>query len=203
MKASLMLAVNPNAEREENDFYATDPFAINRSMSFFEEIGLERKIWEPACGLGHLSNRLKEFGYDVVSSDLIDRGGNVENFFVEDFLSDENGGKGDREIITNPPFKLAFEFVEKSMKILSTGKKAVFLLKIQFLETEKRAELFSANGLKYVGVFSNRLCCAKNGDFDKYFKQNEDTSYKGGTQLYAWFVFEKGFVGAPQIMFIK
>lgn len=60
-----------NNERESNDFYATDPIAIDKLLS---KISLPKKIWECACGTGCLSERLKHFGYDVVSTDLVDRG---------------------------------------------------------------------------------------------------------------------------------
>lgn len=75
-------------------------------------------------------------------------------------------------------------------------------LKIQFLETPKRAKLFKECGLKTVAVFSERICCAMNGDFDKYFKKDITGRYKGGTQLYAWFVFEKDYKGNATILTI-
>lgn len=196
--ANLMLGVNPNAERETNDFYATDSAAIIKSLDFFEQIGLNKVIWECACGKGNLSEPLTENGYDVFSSDLIDRGYGEKI----DFLGCDKIIK-DCDIITNPPFKLAEDFVRKANQIQKWGGLYVFLLKIQFLETLKRKKLFSECGLKYVGVFSERICCAMNGEFPKYFKYSEkDKCYKGGTQLYAWYVFEKGFAGNPQIIFI-
>lgn len=58
-------------ERESNDFYATDPIAIDKLVKVMQ---LPHKIWECACGTGCLSDRLKDFGLDVVSTDLVDRG---------------------------------------------------------------------------------------------------------------------------------
>ena len=60
-------------EREKNDFYATQPEAIDKLVGAIKNM-LPKKVWECACGTGCLSDRLKDFGYDVVSSDLIDRG---------------------------------------------------------------------------------------------------------------------------------
>lgn len=107
------------------------------------------------------------------------------------------------DIITNPPFKMASEFVTHAMSILRKGQKLVLFLKIQFLETEKRMELFQRYGLKCVGVMSNRVCCAMNGEFDKYFKKDTNGAYRGGTQMYAWYVFEKGYKGEATIDWIK
>lgn len=195
MKAGLMLAVNPDSVREKDDFYATDGFAIVKMADKLKEIGVSGKVWECACGNGCLSEPLKALGYDVLSTDLIDRGYGQ----VEDFLA--SGRRWDGDIITNPPFKDAVKFIEKSMQVLQTGRKALFLLKIQFLETPKRAEVFRKCGLKRVIVNSERVCCAMNGDFDRYFKKKGDR-YVGGTQLYAWYVFEKGFDGKPVLDFV-
>ena len=76
-----MLGVNPNAIREENDFYATNPHAMEIAIPILKEIGINNKIWEPSCGRGHLSEVLKINGFNVYSSDLIDRGyGDVKDF---------------------------------------------------------------------------------------------------------------------------
>ena len=190
-----MLAVNPNSEREENDFYATDSYAIVKMADKLKEIGISKSVWECACGNGCLAEPLKKLGYEVLSTDLVDRGYGE----VEDFLASNR--KFDGDIITNPPFKIATDFIEKSMHILSNGRKAMFLLKIQFLETPKRAKLFKKCGLKEVVVNSERICCAMNGDFDHYFKK-KNNKYIGGTQLYAWFVFEKGYNGSATISFV-
>lgn len=196
MKAGLMLGVNSKAEREKNDYYATDPYAIKKSKNAFEEIGLSKDIWECACGEGHLSKALEEIGCNVKSSDLIDRGYGTPI----DFLKVSEKWHGD--ILTNPPFRYAEKFIRHSMMLIENGHYAVFLLKVQFLETAKRAKLFKECGLKYVMVHSSRTCCAMNGEFDKYFKTGDNGEYKGGTQLYCWFVFQKGYEGEPTIKFI-
>lgn len=196
MKAALMLAVNHKAKRQHDDFYATDPWAVYKAQEEFRRIGLNTRIWEPACGKGHLSKALARCGYEVKSTDIVDYGYGDD---IVDFLTCNDKWYGD--IVTNPPFKLANQFVEHAMTLLKKGGKAVFFLKIQFLETKKRQELFKKCGLKYVLVNSERVCCAMNGDFDKYFKQ-KNGHYTGGTQLYAWFVFEKGYSGETILRWI-
>lgn len=59
-------------EREANDYYATDPIAIDALLQGEAEIN--HKVWECSAGEGHLSERLIELGYEVRSTDLIDRG---------------------------------------------------------------------------------------------------------------------------------
>lgn len=186
MKSALMLGVNPNAEREENDFYATNPNAIKIVMPILKDF-LHKNIWECACGQGHLSNVLKEYGYNVKSTDLIDRGyGEIMNF-----LQCDNSFNGD--ILTNPPFKLADQFVKKSFELINEGNYAIFFLKVQFLESKSRKQLFANYPLKYLIVNSERQQCAKNADFEHL---------KATTQCYCWYVFQKGYKGEPTIKWI-
>lgn len=58
-------------EREKDDYYATDPIAIDKLLTVERP---NENVWECACGAGHLSERLKEHGYNVLSTDIIDRG---------------------------------------------------------------------------------------------------------------------------------
>ena len=144
---------------------------------------LHEKIWECSCGEGHLSKRLEELGYKVISSDLIDRGYGKGNI---DFLTVSKHNL-ELDIITNPPYKYALEFVKKGLDVISDGYKVFMFLKLQFLEGKKRRELFDTGCLKHVYVSSERILCAKNGDFE--------TMKKGGGSAvaYAWYEFEKGY----------
>ena len=188
MKSALMLGVNPNAIREENDFYATNPKALKTAIPLLEEVGLDTNVWECACGMGHLSEVLKENGYNVKSTDLIDRGYCDETL---DFLKCTESFNGD--ILTNPPFKLAKEFIEKSFELIPNGNKVFLFLKIQFLESKQRKEMFEKYPLKHLLVYSERQQCAKDADFEHL---------KAKTQCYAWYVFEKGYTELPTIMWI-
>ena len=58
-------------EREEHDYYATDPMAVKWLIKLEE---LNKNIWECACGEGHLSKVLEANNFNVKSTDLIDRG---------------------------------------------------------------------------------------------------------------------------------
>ena len=187
MKSALMLGVNPNAKREENDYYATNPQALKTALPYLRDCGLSNDVWECACGGGHLSKVLIDNGYNVYSTDSIDRGYGL----VQDFLQSDIKWSGD--ILTNPPFKLAENFVEKAFSVIDNGHKVFLFLKVQFLESKKRKELFSKYPLKHLLVYSERQQCAKNAEFDKY---------KATTQCYCWFVFEKGYKGEPTIRWI-
>lgn len=170
-------------DREENDYYATHP---DTTKALLDVESFTTQIWECACGEGHISEVLKENGYKVVSTDLVDRGygqGDV------DFLKIEATNTND--IITNPPYKYADQFVEHALDISVNGVKVAMLLKIQFLEGQKRRGLFEKYPPRYIYVFSKRQMCGKNGNF-------EGTS----AVCYAWFIWEKGFNGAPVVKWI-
>lgn len=174
-------------EREVNDYYATEPKALELLLDK-NEIDFNHNIWECACGELHLSNVLKRRGYNVRNSDKFDRLHNNE-IEVLDFLTCHEKWSGD--IVTNPPYKYAKEFVEKALGIITQGNKVAMFLKLQFLESKKRRELFEKYPPKYVYVSTSRLCCAMNGDFEKYSKSNAVT--------YCWIIWEKGFTGEPVI----
>lgn len=173
-----------NEERQVHDYYATDPEAVKKLL---EVESFDKKILEPCCGEGHISKVLTSAGYDVTSSDLYDRGfgqGGVSFFDISSFRGD---------IVTNPPYKRAKEFVEHALKVVDDGRKIAMILKIQFLESQSRKELFENHPPKYVYVFTKRTLCAKNGDFEKY---------NSSAVCYCWFIWIKGFKGEPAIRWI-
>lgn len=151
-------------------------------------------VWEPACGGGHLSKVLVDNGYSVKSTDIIDRG--YEGTEILDFLAVTKADIKDdfpRDIITNPPYKYAKEFVEHSLDISMDGTTVAMFLKLTFLEGKARRELFKKYPPKKIYVFSQRVTCAKNGVFE-----NAPTS----AVCYAWFIWVKGFKGDPIIKWI-
>jgi hypothetical protein len=168
-------------ERESNDYYATEPKALELLL----ELELfAPNVWECACGEGHLSEVLMNRGYNVISSDLIDRG---YGYAGVDFLETTKPFDGD--IITNPPYKFAKEFVEHALDLITDGHKVAMFLKVQFLEGKARRELFEKHPPKVIYVASSRLLCAKNGEFDKM------RAGGGSAVAYAWFIWEKGYTG--------
>jgi hypothetical protein len=186
---SLGASNHTDKERQHEDYYATDPIAIDKLLSAGAEIN--HNVYEPACGEGHLAKRLIEKGYEVYATDLVNRGfgkGGV------DFLSVTE--KFDGDILTNPPYVLAAEFVEKSLSLIEDSHKVFMLLKLTFLEGKKRREMFRKNPPKCVYVFSERLLCAKNGDFQRMIDGG------GSAVCYAWYEWEKGFKGNPIIKWI-
>lgn len=170
-------------DRAEYDFYATPSSAVEMLL---EKESFSNKIWEPAAGLNHITNVLLNHGYYVFASDIIQR---LPCVITQDFLTTDI--KWDGDIITNPPYSLAAQFVEKAMDILQPNHKLAMLLKLQFLESKERRILFKKYPPKVIYVSSKRITCAKNGDFIN--------CTNGSAVCYAWFVWEKGYTGDPII----
>ena len=182
-----------DTEREINDFYATDPYTLEIFLEALkrDDIQLHTNIHECACGNGILSEVLKKHGYNVYSSDLIDRGYRGGTYGM-DFL------KATKpllpfDILTNPPYRFSSDFVEHALEISHEGSYVVMLLKIQFLEGKARRKLFDKYPPKYVYVNSERQTCYINGDMTK--KMSSATCY-------CWYIWEKGYKGEPTIRWI-
>lgn len=162
--------------RKLNDFYPTPVWGTQALLDLEKFDGT---VYEPACGDGAMSEVLIRNKYITVSSDKFDYG--YEHGTLQDFLICDENVKWDN-IITNPPFRLGQEFVEKALKV--TTKKVARLLRIQFLEGQKRQPWLFTTPLKYVYVFSKRL----------------NFNDSGGTTLcFAWFVWEQDYTGEPII----
>jgi hypothetical protein len=191
--ATLGASNHSEYERADRDFYATHESAIIKLYKKFwqsEEFGNE--VWENACGNFHLVNGLKSVAPHIKfrTSDIVERDYPCE---VLDFLDCEEQDV-DMDIVTNPPYNQALEFVQHSLKVLKTGRKVAMFLKLTFLEGQKRRKFFDEYPPKKVLVFSQRIQAALNGD-PKMFE-------KSSAACYAWFIWEVGYKSKPIIDWI-
>ena len=159
-------------EREANDYYSTDPLAI-RLLHKHNLLDTNVKYWETACGGGRLSNELIRLGYDVISSDLFDRGyGDVGvDFFKCNEVFEGN-------TITNPPYSFINDWIQHSLKI--TSNKVYIFCRIQTIETVKRYKIFKENPPLLICPFVKRIPCYK----------GESTSKNGSAVCYSWFIWD-------------
>ena len=173
-------------EREINDYYATDPIAGHLLLEVEPDLN---NIWECACGEGHLAKVFKDAGRLNKATDLIDRGyGNVENFLTNTELY-HNG-----DVVTNPPYTYAQEFVKNALERIDIGRKVCMFLKVLFLEGQRRKKFFEKYPPQTVYISSSRINCAKNGDF---------VTYNSSAIAYAWFIWQKGYKGETVIKWVN
>ena len=179
-------------DRQEEDYYATHPIATKLLLEVEPDLS---EILEPCVGQGHLAEGFREVGKLKAVSDLVDRGYYPEGVQFEysiDYLKLDKVWSGD--IVTNPPYKHAKEFVEYAIEHIEEGRKVCMFLKVTFLEGKARKEMFKKYPPKVIYVCSGRVPCAKNGDFDKY---------PSSAVAYAWFVWEKGYKGDTVVKWIN
>jgi hypothetical protein len=169
--------VGTSEGRPEHDYYKTPPEATEALLRVEK---FEGEIWECAAGDGAIVEVLIRHGHTVYASDLIDRGcGDVLDFLTAERRS--------TNIITNPPFKLAEQFVQRALDHC-TGKVAI-LGKLQFLEGAKRKTMFETTPLKKVWVFSKRLTLTRNGL----------PMANGGMICFGWYIFDHNYHGEPTL----
>ena len=186
-------------DRAEHDYYATEPKAVEDLLKVENFSG---SIWENACGEGHLAEPMIKSGYKVICTDLMERGygkGGIDFFRCNKSLGDN--------IVTNPPYSKALEWVKPSLELIEDGKKVAMFLPIQFLESESRIDLFKNKPPVRIWVAAKRLLCGMNGDFnakDKYgniiYDKDGKAKRMSSAKCYAWFVWEKGNYNDPPVV---
>ena len=92
--------MKPPLKKGSPDDFQTPPEALVPLLPFLKK---DWTIWECASGKGNLSNYLKKQGFKVISTDILTG---------KDFLSYEP--KQYDCIITNPPYALKQEFLERA-----------------------------------------------------------------------------------------
>lgn len=180
-----MSATNRGSKRIEADFYPTPTETIDIFLKNYD-IGKNLSILEPCAGNGNIVVSLQKIGCTNIDAveirqeefeSLIDKVG-IGHVAICDFLTMNNKfliGKYDI-IITNPPYNLAQEFVEKSLEIIKPGGTVIMLLRTNFLESKKRFSFWQKNKLNGLYVLSKRPSFTGKG--------TDATSY-------SWFIWTK------------
>lgn len=142
---------------------------------------------EPACGAGHMAKVLKDYFKHVGCSDAIDYGYAA----VRDYLSYPYETNAVDWVITNPPFRLAEEFVLRSLDVAQLG--VAVLVRTVFLESVGRyRRLFQPHSPSVFAQFVERVPMVR-GRLD-----GNATTATG----YAWLVWEKTTIGEPKVVWI-
>lgn len=175
-------SANNTGKRKKSDFYET-PYSITKHLLRVEDFDPNKTVCEPACGEGAIVQVLNDKWKlrNIVYYDI-----------EKDFLTDTTQYD---YIITNPPFSLAYEFVQQAKKL--SKEKFAFLLPLSYLHGKKRYDDIytdTSYPLKKVYVFTRYPML---GD-----KLRPDGKYNTGMMVYAWYVFEKNYDGPPIIDWI-
>ena len=125
---------SPNTKRDKSkdysDLYSTPEIALDKLFEVVD-FNKDKKYFEPCAGIGIVSEYIRNRGLFVVTNELFKHGYTTE--YNEDFLNTDIEFNYDT-IISNPPYKLANEFVNKGFEC---AKEQYLLLRLQFLESKK------------------------------------------------------------------
>lgn len=161
-----------------DDLYETPEVAVEALLRVEQ---LPNDIWEPACGPGAIAKVLRRHGHCVLATDLIDYGYGEG---ARDFLLEPRLPPDVRSIVTNPPFKLAQQFVTHALELCP---RVVMLLRLAFLESERRRPILDNGTLARVHIFRNRL--------PMMHRTGWDGPVSTSAMPFAWFVWDRDHSG--------
>lgn len=162
------------------DDFPTPPWATRALCEKLELIFgpmSQKTCREPAANRGHMVSPLREYFAAVTASDVHDYGA---GFAVQDYLMPIPEEQVDWTI-TNPPFRLAEQFVSKALRQSRQG--VAMIVRSAFLEGIGRYErIFAQHAPAYVFQFTERVVMHKGR-----------LAPEGSTATaYAWLVWAKG-----------
>ena len=174
-------------QRAGQDFYATPAWVTE---ALLRHVRFRGPVWEPCCGDGAMSSVLAGHGYDVVSTDLVDRGFGEPGV---DFLTSHTVPSGCRSIVTNPPYgdsgshtaqsrspTAMLNFLRHAMMLTASVQgQLALLVRLQWIAGRRVAEVMSAGPFAAVIVLTRRI---------RWFDLGEFT--KNAQHHHAWVVFD-------------
>lgn len=173
------------------DDFPTPPWATRALIEYViasKQTLSSQRCLEPACGAGHMAKVLREYFAHVQCSDAYTYGYGDRR----DFLADPYEPNSFDWVITNPPFRLAEEFLVRALSIARTG--VAILARTVFLESVGRYNsIFREMPPTKFAQFVERVPMVR-GRLD-----GKVTTATG----YAWFVWErKSRSSAPQLTWV-
>ena len=165
------------------DLYETPAVAVEALLRVER---IPHCVWEPAAGRGAIARVLRDHGHAVIASD-------IENYdfplhFQRDFLTEIGMPAGVEAIVTNPPYQSAEKFVAHALELCP---RVIMLLRLAFLESERRCHILEDRGLARVHVFRKRLPMMHRDGW-----QGRKAS---SGMAFAWFVWSRGYAGPAAI----
>jgi hypothetical protein len=175
----------------DRDLYVTPSWVTEELL---RHVNIAPYVLEPACGDGAMMATLLDAGHEVWASDIHPLCGNAG---TADFLSP--GFSCSREIgaiVTNPPFNLATEFVERSIDLMQPGYGQVaMLLPTDWDHAQSRWHLFGG-----CPIFSRKVVLSKRIQWFPKSKGGKGMQPMGN---HAWFVWDWRHHGSPAISYMK
>ena len=157
-----------NYKFNDSDYYPT-PKSLVWKLVETGVLDKKQTIYEPAAGDGSITLALRDSGFTVYEDDIRTTG--------KDFLTNESYNS---QIVTNPPFSLFDEFVEKAKE---SADLVVFIAKTNFFGAYKRWDKGVWKNLRDIYVFNRQV--------DYRTPVRDDGQFHVGNLITGWFVWDK------------
>lgn len=184
-------AVAKNAhlwERHPEDWYVEPEWCSRR---LFEVEPFSGTVFDPACGLGRILAAASGVGLATVGSDIVRRSEWADG--LGDFLRVDQREFEVDNIVSNPPFGIADAFAEHALDL---ARKVVLLLPTKWMNSASRGAWLETTPLARVWLLSPRPSMPPGPVIEAGERPGN------GTVDFAWFVWERGYVGAPELRFL-
>ena len=173
--------------RQGRDFYATPNWVTE---ALIQHVSLRGPVWEPCCGDGAMATVLAAHGYEVVSSDIADRGFGTPGI---DFLMCQSTLKGSRSIVTNPPYgdtgshkgqakssAAMLDFLRHALALTASVQgQLALLVRLQWIAGRRAADVLSGGPFAATIILTRRI---------QWFDMGERTN--AAQHHHAWVVFD-------------
>jgi hypothetical protein len=175
-------------EREAFDKYQTPRWATNCLVPHIP--GCVERIWEPACGDGHMVRALEDAGFGVEATDIYNPCDHSAGIDFLDF--DWSEPIPFDAIITNPPYDVGPEFCERSLQYFGRGCTFVaMLLRVDFDSAKTRRHLFADNP-----YFSKKIVLLDRIRWEGIEQHTASPSYN-----HAWYCWDLHYIGPATIAY--
>lgn len=175
-------------DRHPQDWYVEPEWCSRR---LFEVEHFHGQIYDPSCGFGRIVVSAEQAGLMAYGTDLVLRWERCIR--AADFLTEISGSF--ENIVSNPPFGIADAYARHALDV-SFGKVAL-LLPTKWMNSEKRGAWLETTPLKRVWLLAPRPSMPPGPVIEAGVRPGN------GTTDFSWFVWEHGFVGAPEIGFLR
>jgi len=183
-----MSSTNRGYDRHKSDYYVTPKDEIRKFIKYSKEYIWYLQNYEilDPCAGGDKNTPmsypevLKE--NNMINIDTLDLRQDSRAKIKTDFLQYDSNKKYDI-IISNPPFNLALEFIEKGLSLLKEDGYLIFLLRLNFFGSKIRNEFLLKHIPEYVFIHSKRMSFTPNGKKDSIeyahfvFRKNANYEY--------------------------
>jgi hypothetical protein len=168
------------------DLYETPAVAVEALLRVEK---LPVAIWEPACGPGAIVRVLRAAGHVVWATDVNDYKSPDQDASGWDFLMERQVPIGVEAIVTNPPFKLAGDFIAHALDLVP---RVVMLLRLTYYEGSGLARApLDAGALARIHVFRNRL--------PRMHRAGWTGKKASSSTAFAWYVWDASHTGPTVI----